>query len=99
MTLKDAVNNVKLFLKTYDLFDSDRESITKLVESCDKKTESKALKPCKCGTKIKPHCWFSTGDDTHFFKCEECGFRTTAAKTEMQARRNWNSEVEYRCQI
>lgn len=64
------------------------------ISNAPKKRESRALKLCRCGTKYKPSYWYNTQTGLHFFKCDECKFKSSEAKTEIQARRNWNREVE-----
>ena len=52
------------------------------------------LLPCKCGRK-KPTEWYrADGSNLTFFKCCECGLSAPGAKTEREARKNWNAMVE-----
>lgn len=60
------------------------------------KRESRALKPCPvCGKTARGgwlHVWFHSSMEGkfQFIKCENCGYKGERAKTEIQARRNWN---------
>lgn len=52
------------------------------------------LSPCTCGKK-KPCEWFCTGENrgTSFYKCDNCGLSAPSAKTNREARENWNKLV------
>lgn len=65
-----------------------------VLEEKGKPKESKALKLCTCGCKQKPQMWYTMGTHMKFYKCGDCGRRSAEAKTEIQARRNWNTEIE-----
>lgn len=55
------------------------------------------LLPCKCGRK-KPEQWFlADGSNLTYFKCRDCDFAAPGAKTEREARKNWNAMVEGVC--
>ena len=59
-----------------------------------KKKESRAMLPCKCGCKRREH-WFG-GDDPEKFemlKCSHCGF-TAYGKNATDVIRNWNKAVK-----
>lgn len=63
------------------------------------KRESRALKPCpKCGKTSRSgylHVWYHSSIEGKFqyIRCESCGYNGRKAKTEIQARRNWNNDV------
>ena len=52
------------------------------------------LLPCTCGKK-KPYEWFCIGENRGMscYKCDNCGLTASAAKTNRQARENWNELV------
>lgn len=52
------------------------------------------LSPCTCGEK-KPHEWFCTGENRgmRFYKCDNCELSAPSAKTNREARENWNKLV------
>lgn len=60
------------------------------------KRESRALKPCPiCGKTSRGgwlHVWFHSSMDGkfQFIRCNNCGYTGERAKSEIQARRNWN---------
>ena len=56
-----------------------------------KKAEYIKLLPCKCGKKY-PMVWSYM--DGFFYKCPKCGAKSKMAKTEREARINWNNMVE-----
>ena len=49
------------------------------------------LAPCKCGRKEIDQ-WFAA--DGIFFKCPVCGMKSPKGKTEREARKKWNEEVQ-----
>lgn len=52
------------------------------------------LAPCKCGRKRGAKQWFCTdGSGVTFYKCDYCGLEALGAKTEREARINWNKIV------
>ena len=52
------------------------------------------LAPCKCGRKRGAKQWFYTdGSGMTFYKCDYCGLKALRAKTEREARINWNKMV------
>ena len=88
--------------KTYECISQDREGVS-LQMLCDalellkaqeqKKKESRAMLPCKCGCKRREH-WYG-GDDPNKreqLKCERCGF-TAYGKNATDVIRNWNKAV------
>lgn len=50
------------------------------------------LAPCKCGRKRGAQQWFSTSGMT-FYQCGYCDLKAPGAKTEREARMNWNKMV------
>lgn len=52
------------------------------------------LAPCKCGRKRGAKQWFcADGSHMTFYKCNYCDLRAPGAKTEREARINWNKMV------
>jgi hypothetical protein len=52
------------------------------------------LEPCKCGRKRGAKQWFCTdGSNVTFYRCDYCGLEAPGAKTEREARINWNKMV------
>ena len=48
---------------------------------------------CICGAgQRKRHHYYTTGNE-QFYECRECGFRSPSAKTQRQAKINWNKAV------
>ena len=92
---KDAIvasrdGNQWLFVRA----DIIAEAISLLEGQAQKKRESRAMLPCKCGCKRREH-WFG-GDDPEKFeilKCSHCGF-TAYGKNATDVIRNWNKAVK-----
>lgn len=94
MTIENAIEVLQFKAEIGDLETREAcEIAIKEMRKAIKKKESKALKPCICGGKEKPHMWYRTGVHEKFFKCPNCELQSPSATTEMQARRNWNSFV------
>lgn len=49
------------------------------------------FKPCPCGRKYPAH-WY--GPDGVFYRCPNCDLTAAPAKTNQQAKINWNRMVE-----
>lgn len=52
------------------------------------------LLPCTCGYK---HSSLWSGPAGRFYKCDDCGIKAPPAKTQKQAKLNWNKMIESRC--
>ena len=53
------------------------------------------LSPCTCGEKNQHEWFYYTGENRgmRFYKCDNCELSAPAAKTNRQARENWNKLV------
>lgn len=93
MTNEEAIKILDEYGALFPNANGEQEAIDIAIAALKKRKpyESKALKPCKCGSKLKPENWVSSGCE--FYQCCECGFKSTEAKTNIKARRNWNREV------
>ena len=52
------------------------------------------LLPCKCGRKRGAQLWYNVPNETHFYKCRNCGLTAPEGKNEREARKLWNEMVE-----
>lgn len=68
-----------------------KSEAAKLGYNLVKKQSYITLLPCTCGEK-KPHEWFHARG-TSFYKCDNCGLSAPSAKTNREARENWNKLV------
>ena len=57
-----------------------------------KKRESKAMLPCKCGSKRREHWYSGNPNEAEILKCCRCGFRV-CGNSAMDVIRNWNKAV------
>lgn len=57
-----------------------------------KPKESQKRQPCTCGCKLIYIIW-SIREQQFFCQCSECNKRSTGAKTQIQAIRNWNETI------
>lgn len=71
--------------------DELKKEAKKLGYNIIKKAEYIKFSPCKCGEKY-PQVWLY--EDGFFYKCPKCGAKSKMAKTEREARINWNNMVE-----
>ena len=71
-----------------------KSEAAKLGYNLVKKQPYITLLPCTCGEK-KPHEWSCTGENRgmRFYKCDNCELSAPSAKTNREARENWNKLV------
>lgn len=51
------------------------------------------MKPCKCGYRRRTTHYFYNGK--YFYRCEQCGFKSSEGKTLEEAKALWNNEVSH----
>lgn len=56
------------------------------------KRESRAMLPCKCGSKLREHWYAPDAEKSEILKCMRCGFKVSG-KNEMDVIREWNRAI------
>ena len=56
------------------------------------KRESRAMLPCKCGSKLREHWYSPDAEKREILKCMRCGFKVSG-KNEMDVIREWNRAI------
>lgn len=72
---------------------SKEEIIRFLKAHKPKPAERVKIVPCVCGSK-KIAAWWNAKTGCCFFRCRGCDKQSEEAKTEIQAKRNWNEMIK-----
>lgn len=58
-----------------------------------KAAERVKIVPCVCGSK-NIAAWWNMKTNRWFYRCRECDLQSEEAKTDVQAKRNWNEMIK-----